>query len=98
MARTGLFSKLIDALDNVINPATSDKQDELIALSDNYATQIVESGSYTYIGKAEIGSATSAASWQVFRIDESSNFELEWADGNDSFDNIWDNHASLSYS
>ena len=66
-----------------------------------YATQLDEAnGSITYIGKAAIGSATSAAAWQIQRFDESGSPELiiEWADGDDSFDNIWDNRASLTYS
>lgn len=66
-----------------------------------YATQIDEAaGSITYVGKAAIGTATSAAAWQVYRMDESGDPELIilWADGDNNFDNIWDNRASLSYS
>jgi len=67
----------------------------------NFAIQVDEaSGSITYVGKAPIGTATSSASWQIMKIDESGDPELiiTWADGNDSFDNIWDNRASLNYS
>ena len=52
---------------------------------------------YLYIGKAAIGSLTSDASWQVQRITQADTTIL-WADGNASFDNIWDNYASLAYS
>jgi hypothetical protein len=52
-----------------------------------------------YIGEAQPGTATSAASWRVKRVvftgDDSTTL---FADGNSNFDNIWDNRASLSYS
>jgi hypothetical protein len=51
----------------------------------------------TYIGKATIGSATSSAVWQIQRLDESSGLVKTWADSNASFDNVWDDRASLSY-
>jgi hypothetical protein len=63
-----------------------------------YATRLSTSGSVTYVGKAAIGSATSSAVWQIKKIDESSGTVITWADGNSSFDNIWDNRASLTYS
>lgn len=64
------------------------------------ATRLDEaSATITYVGKAATGSATSAAVWQIQRLtDTGSGLTVEWADGNDSFDNVWDNRASLSYS
>ncbi len=55
--------------------------------------------SVTYIGKAVIGTATSAASWQIKRIDETVTdvVTIEWADNDADFDNVWDNRGSLSY-
>lgn len=67
-------------------------------LSGSTATKIVISGTDIYVGKAPIGSATSAAVWQVKKIDTASPIVIKWADGNDSFDNVMDNAASLSYS
>lgn len=67
----------------------------------NYIVRYDDAGSsVTYIGKASPGTATSAASWQISKLDESSSpdFTLLYADGNANFDNIWDNRASLSYS
>jgi len=53
----------------------------------------------TYIGKARPGTATSVAEWQVKRIDESgANIVILFADGDEIFNNIWDDRASLSYS
>lgn len=63
--------------------------------------QIVDeaSATVTYIGKAEPGSAESAAVWQIKRITISGSETITtWADGNVNFDNVWDNRASLTYS
>lgn len=54
----------------------------------------------TYIGKAVLtGSAiaTSSAVWQIQKIDETTGMIITWADGDASFNNIWDNRASLTY-
>lgn len=51
-----------------------------------------------YLGYADIGSATSNAVWLIKRVSiVSSVATFEFADGDDSFDNIWDNRAALSY-
>jgi hypothetical protein len=83
--------------------ATEAKQEEIITAignigdSTNYTTRIETVGTLTYIGNAAIGSATSSNVWQIKRLETPGLTKL-WADGNDSFDNIWDNYASLSYS
>jgi hypothetical protein len=74
--------------------ATEAKQDELIG---NKALRLAESGNYTYIGKAEIGASPSSAVWQIKRIDETSGLVISWADGDDIYDNVWDNYLTLSY-
>lgn len=51
-----------------------------------------------YLGLAVPGSSTASAVWRITRIDVSSGVIFQYADGNDSFDNVWDNRASLSYS
>lgn len=61
----------------------------------------VDSGDSTikYIGKGQPGSATSAAAWQIQRMTKSATgLVIEFADGNDDFDNVWNNRESLSYS
>lgn len=67
-----------------------------------YAVQVDENtgSKLTYIGEAVPGSASSAAVWRIKRMDESGDPEIiiTWADGDESFDNIYDNRASLSYS
>lgn len=56
----------------------------------------------TFIGRALIGTADSAAAWKISFLDETnvsgSVAILKWADGNANYDNIWDNRTSLSYS
>jgi hypothetical protein len=51
----------------------------------------------TYIGQAVIGSVTSAAVWQIKKMDETTGLVLTWANSTASFSQIWDNRASLPY-
>lgn len=53
----------------------------------------------TYVGIADCGTATSAARWKIFKVDETTTDTaiVTYADGNEAFDNIWDNRASLTY-
>jgi hypothetical protein len=45
---------------------------------------------------AKVGTATSAARWQIRRITKSGSTTIfEYADSNDRFDNVWDDRASL---
>lgn len=58
----------------------------------------VASGTVTYVGESEPGTATSAAGWRIQRKTTSGSLtKVEWADGNGRFDNVWDNRASLNY-
>lgn len=91
-----------DPFDDALSTTT--KQDEIIAAvgggTDEEVRLATDSGdaNIEYVGKAIPGSATSAAVWQISRIDNTTGLVLEFADGNSSFDNIWDNRESLSYS
>lgn len=61
--------------------------------------QVDSVGSTSYLGYADAGTATSAATWAIKKIVETgSDVSITWADGNNSFDNIWDNRLALSYS
>lgn len=53
-----------------------------------------------YRGKALPGTTTGASAWRCERITIAADGDVSilFADGNDSYDNIWDNRASLSYS
>ncbi len=54
----------------------------------------------TYRGDALPGTSTAGALWRVQRMTMQSDGDISilFADGNDDFDNIWDNRLSLSYS
>jgi len=53
----------------------------------------------TYVGEAVIGTATSKAKWRIKKLTTSGTVtQILYADGNDNFDNIWDNRTSLDYS
>lgn len=57
------------------------------------------SATTTYVGVARMGAATSSAVWQISKISTSGNVvEILYADGDPSYNNVWDNRASLSYS
>lgn len=62
-----------------------------------YALRMATVGNFDYVGEATIGTATSAASWRVKRIDNTTGLVITWA-GTGTFNQVWDNYASLSYS
>ncbi|HRH21724.1 MAG TPA: hypothetical protein PLJ58_00835 [bacterium] len=62
-----------------------------------FAIRIATVGDIDYIGEAAIGTATSAASWRIKKVDSSSGTVITYA-GTGVFDQIWDNRASLTYS
>lgn len=65
---------------------------------DNYTIRVDDaSTTVTYIGKALVGSTTSSAQWQIKKLDTTSGVVINFADGNDQFDNVWDDRASLTY-
>lgn len=51
-----------------------------------------------YVGAADPGALDSAAVWQIVKFDTTTGVVQTFADGNDNFDNVWDNRVSLSYS
>jgi hypothetical protein len=82
----------VSTVDTITNPVS--------VVSGFFAVKLTVSGSYTYVGKAVVGSAQASAAWQAFRIDESvtDNLVITWADGDSSFDNVATDLTSLSYS
>ena len=67
--------------------------DQSMIIDDDSAT------STTYFCYAETGSSTAAAVWKIKIIDESGGYPvIQYADGDDNFDNIADNRTSLTYS
>jgi len=56
------------------------------------------SSTVTYVGEAAPGVAESAAFWRVKRLTQYGTvLKVDWADGNEDYDNVWTNRASLTY-
>jgi hypothetical protein len=54
-----------------------------------------------YVGEAGPGTAKAANGWRIKKItyDGSNNpTDVQWADGDTRFDNIWDDRATYTYS
>lgn len=63
-----------------------------------YTTRLEEVAPLTYVGEALVGASESSPVWRIKRIDETSGIVVLWADGNDNFDNIWDDYLTITYS
>ena len=63
----------------------------------NLSVRTNDGATYLYVGKAATGSSTASAVWQVQRITKADT-TVVWADGDASFDNVWNDYATLSYS
>lgn len=75
-----------------LEPGTGDNRNYYTITDDTTTANVV------YLGKAPIGASKAGAVWQIAKLDTTSGTEKTWADGNDNFDNVWNNRASLSYS
>lgn len=57
------------------------------------------SSTVTYVGKAVVTALNSDASWMIKKLTTSGTvLTITYADGNDFFDNVWNDRASLTYS
>ena len=85
----------------VIEPTEKDKLNPFpVQLDGDYAVRFIENSADSnieYYGKASIGSSDNDPVWQIKKIDNTSGVIITWADGNENFDNIWDNRESLTY-
>ena len=61
-----------------------------------YQGKFYDDGTYTYVGDAIPGSATSDEVWRIMRINNTTD-DYDWADGDTNFDNEWDNVTDLDY-
>ena len=94
--------------DGIAQPLNVDQSGDLLTKSTisgnvsvqspNEALKLTESGNYTYVAKAPVGTLESAAAWKVFRIDETTGLKITWADGNANYDNVATNLTTLTYS
>ena len=58
-------------------------------------------GNPEYVGEAAVGSGTSDSVWRIKNIkwnNDNNPTSVKWADGDTSFNNVWDDRASLDYS
>ncbi len=64
-----------------------------------YAIRVDDaSTTVTYVGQAPLGASESSPVWRIKKLETiGSVFKITWADGNQVFDNIWDNRALLTY-
>jgi hypothetical protein len=74
------------------------KYPNVIVVGNPESVRIDETTDYQYFGYAAIGSADSGAVWKISRLTIANPQSLLWADGNASYDNVWANRLSLSYS
>ncbi len=84
-------------VDVVLNSGT----DSITTVPTNYIVQMDTSSSSTqYVGKAAPGTANSSAGWLIAQLSiSSSGISVLYANGSGtSFNQIWNNRASLSYS
>ncbi len=53
----------------------------------------------TYVGDAAIGVGESDATWRIKKLETVGTvLKITWADGNERYDNVWADRASLTYS
>ena len=89
----------VDVLSSAL-PASASTETTLQTISFGgfkFTLRLATVGDVDYIGEASIGTATSAASWRIKKVDSASGTIITWA-GTGIFNQIWDNRASLSYS
>ena len=89
--------KLEDIGSSLLNPATEEKQDIVIDYLSGKAIRTDEVGNILYLGKAATGSLESDPVWQIQKVDKTTCVDITWADGDNLYDNIWDNRESLIY-
>jgi hypothetical protein len=57
------------------------------------------SSTVTYVGEAPIKSPDAAPVWRIKKLETLGTvLSITWADGNQSFDNVWSDRLTLSYS
>lgn len=85
--------------DEELRASPIDVQGEFFSTTAQYAVIADDqtTGNVVYVGYADPGTATSAASWRIKKIVTSPYPVTTWADGNTNFDNVYDNRTSLTY-
>lgn len=87
------------AIDKLYDLETAINNISVSVTQSNYSKIVKTNGNYMYVMDASIGSGLSGdAIWRVQRVyDDGNTVVVDWADGNDNFDNIAANYLSLTY-
>lgn len=95
--RRGLMAK---ASDGSWYNIQSNTDGELLVKSDPLQTYVDESvANTTYIGQSQPGTSEDDALWRIRRCTVADSItKIDFADGDDLFDNIWSDRAGLNYS
>ena len=80
----------------LVIPMRADQATEIYGLTSRSEFDSVSSA-YMYTGRAARGSGTASAVWKISRYDYNDGTIL-FADGDELYNNIWDNREALSYS
>jgi hypothetical protein len=64
----------------------------------DYAVIVDDSNNYLLIGKAIPGSDTTAAVWQIKKVDTTNGAIVTWASGNSVFNKVWNDRSGYTYS
>ena len=95
------MKKLISTLCLLILCTSCLAQERVIVDKEYYKLEYIDdktASNKEYFGWALPGTAYTDAMWKVMRITYTgTHFVIEWADGNQNFDNIIYNYESLSY-
>lgn len=62
-----------------------------------YSLRLETVGSYTYVGKAKVGSHDSSSVWQIKRIEDTTSMAITFANGDVKFNNSWNLRNILVY-
>jgi hypothetical protein len=71
-------------------------QNQVTVENPTYDTAYEVSGNYIYLGESSPGTATSASSWRIQRVDTSTGYG-RYADADPTFNKAWDDRASYTY-
>jgi hypothetical protein len=64
----------------------------------SFSVRIQEEGNITYVGKAKAGARDEDSVWRILKITETeTTMNVQYADGNNYFDNVWAIYMSASY-
>lgn len=79
-------------IEEYVAPATPPTTEDLAQRVDDSTTP-----NTVYIGYAALGSLEADPVWRMKKIDTTSGADTTWADGDDSYDNIWNDRTTLTY-